>query len=366
MDDQQYIDIADFIKGNYNEEQQKLFEQKIVDDPLFAEQVAHYISTIAIAKQLQEEEKKKKLKALYYQQQKEKKAKIHTLRKWVILISIAASLIIMITGYFTLFQNKAASGNIANNKKRNEQEDLTGKKKDSTGIANNTGVDSALKAAPGNIANNKNRNEQEDLTDKKKDSTGIANNTRVNSAGKQTDRKPETPRKGLDKVKLQQLYAKNFIPDTLPEDKEGPLEDAFAYYEMKAYNKATVAFEKADLNTETREPEEERTVFYAYYYKALSYMANSNVAEAIPELNKAMQESTDSILSIKTKWYLSLAYLKTGNLKKTEELLDEIISNVSNMYKTGDNAMSAIDLDKAGYRAKAIALWLDLDELRKQ
>ena len=75
MDDQQYIDIGDFIKGNYNEEQQKLFEQKIVDDPLFAEEVAHYISTVAIAKQLKEDDKKEKLKALYRQQQSRKESK---------------------------------------------------------------------------------------------------------------------------------------------------------------------------------------------------------------------------------------------------------------------------------------------------
>src|SRR3954464_9497610 len=113
MDDQRYIDIGDFIKGNYNEEQKKLFEEKIVDDPLFAEEVAHYISTVAIAKQLKEQNRKEKFKALYHQQQLEKRAKIRAIWKWVVPISIAASLILMVTGYFTLFQNKSASGNIA-------------------------------------------------------------------------------------------------------------------------------------------------------------------------------------------------------------------------------------------------------------
>src|SRR4051794_40400463 len=147
MDDQQYTDIEDFIKGRYNEEQQKFFEQKIVDDPLFAEEVAHYLCTVAIAKQLKEEDRKEQLKVLYHQQQSEKKAKIRTIRKWVVPISIAASFIIMMASYFTLFQNKPGSGNIANNKNRNEQKDLTGKKTDSTGIANNTGVESAVKQA---------------------------------------------------------------------------------------------------------------------------------------------------------------------------------------------------------------------------
>jgi hypothetical protein len=288
MDDKQYIDIGDFIKGNYNEEQQKLFEQKIVDNPLFAEEVAHYISTIAIAKQLKEEDRKEKFKALYYQQQREKKAKIRTIRKWIIPISIAASLIIVVTGYFMLFQNKPGSGNIANNKNSNEEQDLKGKKIDSTGIANNSGVDSAVK---------------------------------------QADKKHEALKKEPGKAEQQQLYAQLFVPDALPEDREGPLEDAFAYYESKEYKEAAVAFEPADLNTETREPNEEHTTFYARYYKALSYMANNNADKAIPELEKAINESTDSLAGIKAQWYLSLAYLKAGNLKKTEALLREIIDN---------------------------------------
>jgi tetratricopeptide (TPR) repeat protein len=307
MDDQQYIDIGDFIKGNYNEEQQKLFEQKIVDDPLFAEEVAHYISTVAIAKQLKEEDRKKQFKALYHQQQLEKKAKIRTIRKWVVPVSIAASLIIMVTGYYTLFQNKPGSGSIADNKSRNEQGKLAGKKGDSTGIASNTGVDSAVKGAA---------------------------------------KKHEALKKEPGKAEQQQLYAQLFVPDALPEDKEGPLEDAFAYYESKEYKEAAAAFEKADLNTATREPEEERTVFYAYYYKALSYMANNNAGKAIPELNKAMQVSTDNLSAIKTKWYLSLAYLQTGNLKKTASLLVEIAGN---RYETA-------------YKAKAAALLKDLEQ----
>ncbi len=306
MDDQQYIDIGDFIKGNYNEEQQKLFERKIVDDPLFAEEVAHYISTVAIAKQLKEEDKKEIFKALYHQQQSEKRAKIRTIRKWVVPISIAASLIIMVTGYLALFHNKPASGNIANNKNRKEQGELTGKQTDSTGIANNTGVDAAVK---------------------------------------QADKKHEVLKKGPEKAEQQQLYAQNFVPDALPKDKEGPLEDAFAYYDLKAYRKAADAFEKADLNTATREPDEENTAFYASYYKALSYMAIKNAAKAIPELNKAMQESTDSLSVIKAEWYLSLAYLKTGNIKKTASLLGEIAGN---RYETL-------------YKAKAAALLKELE-----
>src|SRR4051794_8244415 len=144
MDDQQYTDIGDFIKGDYNEEQQKLFEQKIVDNPLFAEEVAHYISTLAIAKQLKEEDRKEQFKALYHQQQLEKRAKIRTIRKWVILISIAISLILMVTGYFTFVQNKYGSLDKATNKNRNGQRDLTMKKtKSPSGVVNNTIYDSA-------------------------------------------------------------------------------------------------------------------------------------------------------------------------------------------------------------------------------
>ena len=114
---------------------------------------------------------------------------------------------------------------------------------------------------------------------------------------------------------------------------------------MKAYKKAAVAFEKVDLNTATREPEEENTAFYACYYKGLSYMADKHAAKAIPELKKAMQEGTDSLSAIKAKWYLSLAYLKTGNIKKTALLLGEIAGN---RYETV-------------YKAKAAALLKELE-----
>ena len=72
------------------------------------------------------------------------------------------------------------------------------------------------------------------------------------------------------------LFANNFKPDAAPPDKEGPLENAFVYYENKQYEKASRDFEKADLGPVTRGDSEDNRklmAFYIHYYKALSYMA---------------------------------------------------------------------------------------------
>jgi hypothetical protein len=210
------------------------------------------------------------------------------------------------------------------------------------------------KADSGNIVNNRNGNGQEDLARKKTESPPITNNTVDDSAAKMQ----ESPKKDLDKAEQQQLYAQNFVKDAPPKQSAEllMLKNGFEHYEKGSYKQASTEYEKVqkdveDLTTRTTEDEEDeadrkRILFYAHYYNALSYMANNNAAKAIPELNKAMHESADNLSKIKTKWYLSLAYLKTGNSKKTEALLREI----------ADNRYEGV------YKAKAATL---LDELER-
>jgi len=125
------------------------------------------------------------------------------------------------------------------------------------------------------------------------------------------------------------LFANNFRPDTIPESTAGPLEDAFAYYENGDYKNAIASIETADLNTELRgqETDTKHIIFYARYYKALSYLVENRVEKAIPELNNAIKDSPDSVLQVKAQWYLALAYLKSGDIKKAEKLLTKIVSN---------------------------------------
>ena len=146
-----------------------------------------------------------------------------------------------------------------------------------------------------------------------------------NDTGKAANQKQQLRTGSKNEV----LFANNFKPDTIPESTAGPLEDAFAYYENKDYKNVIASIESADLNMEFRgqETDARHIIFYAHHYKALSYLAENNVAKAIPELNKAIKESPDSALRIKAEWYLALAYLKSGDREKAEKLLTKILSN---------------------------------------
>ena len=128
--------------------------------------------------------------------------------------------------------------------------------------------------------------------------------------------------------KSEVLFANNFKPDTIPENTAGPLEDALAYYEKGDYKNTVASIETADLNTELRgqEMDAKHIIFYAHYYKALSYLEETNAVKAIPELNNAIKESPDSVLQIKAQWYLALAYLKSNDIEKSKELLLKIVS----------------------------------------
>ncbi|MCY7422417.1 MAG: tetratricopeptide repeat protein, partial [Chitinophagaceae bacterium] len=93
------------------------------------------------------------------------------------------------------------------------------------------------------------------------------------------------------------------------------------------------------------------TRFNTHYYLALSYLAsNTGIANAIVNLKSAISNNPDSFLQTKAEWYLALAYLKTTETKKAEQLLKKIILN-----------------DNAGeYRQKALLLLTDLKKNRER
>ena len=61
----EYID--NYFKGKFLPEEKKLFEQRIAEDPAFAEEVAFYLSAQQAGKAHLAEEKKKRFKELYEQ-----------------------------------------------------------------------------------------------------------------------------------------------------------------------------------------------------------------------------------------------------------------------------------------------------------
>ncbi len=132
------------------------------------------------------------------------------------------------------------------------------------------------------------------------------------------------------------LFAQNFEPDVVPENKTGPLNEAFESYKNKRYEEAIASLDKTDLNNETRGDDSYQNLllFYAHYYKGISYMAVNNCGSAIPELKTAISKSPDRISEIKAEWYLALAYVKTGNLNKAKLLLQPIAKNhINAVYK---------------------------------
>ena len=56
-------------------------------------------------------------------------------------------------------------------------------------------------------------------------------------------------------------------------------------------------------------------------------MATNSAAKAIPELEKALEQEPEDLLLIKTKWYRALAYLQTGDIKKSGELLNALVKD---------------------------------------
>ena len=127
-------------------------------------------------------------------------------------------------------------------------------------------------------------------------------------------------------MKQAALFAKNFKPDAAPADKDGPIEDALKQYENKQYKEAIVSINSADLDQVTRgnESGQELTKFYAHYYKALSLMADKNIAAAMPELQAAMENCPTHLLEKKAKWYMALACISKGDIDKAKLLLRQI------------------------------------------
>ena len=167
--------------------------------------------------------------------------------------------------------------------------------------------------------------------------TSISNkNLPPNNIAQEGEEQNETNKEKIVEINPAALYADNFKPDAVPADKEGPLETAFNNIENKKYSDAIAAIDNPDRDITTRgeESDQKLLIFYASYYKAICYMAIKNIQKAIPELKSAIAKSPDHLFQIKAQWYLSLAYIKTGDLKKAGELLSQITSNKqSSSYK---------------------------------
>jgi hypothetical protein len=145
---------------------------------------------------------------------------------------------------------------------------------------------------------------------------------------------------------LQVLYAQNFTPDKVPDDPNGPLDDAYFYYASGQYKNAITAIDSLHKKQLTRGgAADASTNLFAQYYKALSLMSLGNIEPAIPLLRQ-VESSDNPELRDRAQWYLSLAYLKQNEPSNAIRVLEKL---------TGKSSTGA-------YKSKASRL---LSELRK-
>jgi len=166
----------------------------------------------------------------------------------------------------------------------------------------------------------------------KKNVDTVTNDSGDTPANQNTENTVNTPKPNQAAI----LYAQAFAPDDIPENPNGPLDDAFFYYASAQYKNAVTAIDSALTKTATRGNDTftPLTGFYASYYKALSLMSLGNTAKAIPLLNDALEQSPAETLRIKAQWYLSLAYLKEEKIPDAAETLQSLINNpAAGVYK---------------------------------
>lgn len=138
----------------------------------------------------------------------------------------------------------------------------------------------------------------------------------------------------ISKGKREALFAHNFKPDIVPADMPDVLQEPLAYYEATQYKDAVTAFENIDPDFLSRgsDVNKKRILFYTSYYKSLSFLASGHVSKAIPELEKAIRESPDTMQTTKAKWYLALANIKIGDLVVATNLLNQLANNNVDTY----------------------------------
>jgi hypothetical protein len=139
----------------------------------------------------------------------------------------------------------------------------------------------------------------------------------------------------IDRKRLESLYMTYLKPDALPQPNESaPDFDANESYKRGKYKEAIASLaevidriESPESSTRGEEDERSQYLFYAYYYKAQSYLGIDSVVKAIPDLRKALKNSPDSYWKSKVQWYLALTYLKKEQVQEAEALLKQVANH---------------------------------------
>lgn len=142
-----------------------------------------------------------------------------------------------------------------------------------------------------------------------------------------------------DKADHEALFTRNFQPYEVPTQYHDLLQAALEHYKNQEYNEAIAAIDINALTssleelrprgeqTTAAEAEEKQTIFYAHYYKGLSYMTDGQGEKAIAQLQDAVKQSPDNDWKSKAQWYLALAYLKAGRIEQAKKLLHQVANS---------------------------------------
>jgi tetratricopeptide (TPR) repeat protein len=109
MDSLEYID--DYFKGGFPPEEARQFEARIQEDPVFAEEVAYYLSTLVAFKEEQVAEKKRNFREIYRQVAIEPPlAPIRpmTRRRWIPALAAAILIGVIALGWILFLSPPAA------------------------------------------------------------------------------------------------------------------------------------------------------------------------------------------------------------------------------------------------------------------
>jgi hypothetical protein len=114
---------------------------------------------------------------------------------------------------------------------------------------------------------------------------------------------------------------KSFFPFVVPANYKDALTQAFEQYEEKNYSGALEKFSEMENTPLTRSElfSDPDTDFYMPYYKAICLLAQQNARTAIATLLKT--HASNPVQQSKKEWYLSLAYLKSGNFTTAKTML---------------------------------------------
>lgn len=141
------------------------------------------------------------------------------------------------------------------------------------------------------------------------------------------------------------LYANHFQPDAIPVHYSELLDHALQQYKNGSYKNTIASIDPDKIKTsleelrprgevtEVMEKEERTTLFYAYYYRGISLMADQRFERSLADLQLALQYAPDKPSEIKTRWYISLIQLKLGNIIEARKQLERIV-------KSGDSQFS--------------------------